>query len=68
MSTFPIWKLTRELGILWVVDEVICGFGRMGSWLGCQKYGVTPDIMTCGKGISSSAAPVAAVVVSREIA
>jgi len=61
-------QLTKELGILWIDDEVVCGFGRLGKWFGYQRYGVTPDIMCIGKGLCSSALPVSAVVVSKEIA
>jgi len=64
-----IRKMTRDLGILWIDDEIICGFGRLGKWFGYQLYdGVTPDIMTMGKGISSSQLPAAGGVVSKEIA
>ncbi len=64
-------KILRNHGILYIDDEVICGFGRTGKWFGYQHYldkGVMPDIMTMGKGIISSALPAAGVVVSREIA
>ena len=63
-----IRKLTKELGVLWINDEVATGFGRTGKWFGYQHYGVQPDIITIGKGISSSALPAAGVVVSKEIA
>src|SRR5699024_1516318 len=63
-----IRKLTQDLGILWINDEVMTGFGRLGKWFGYQHYGVQPDIITLGKGISSSALPAAGVVVSKEIA
>lgn len=54
----------RERGVLLIADEVIAGFGRLGSWFGCQRYGFTPDLMTCAKGISSGYVPLGAVVVS----
>ncbi|HZH58796.1 MAG TPA: aspartate aminotransferase family protein [Metabacillus sp.] len=63
-----IRKLTKDLGILWINDEVMTGFGRTGKWFGYQHYGVQPDIITVGKGISSSALPAAGVIVSKEIA
>jgi taurine--2-oxoglutarate transaminase len=63
-----IRRMTKELGILWIDDEVICGFGRLGKWFGYQWYeGVQPDIMTLAKGIVSSALPASGVVVSKEI-
>jgi taurine--2-oxoglutarate transaminase len=64
-----IRKMLDEYGILWIDDEVICGFGRLGRWFGYQLYeGVKPDIMTLAKGITSSQLPVGAVVVSKKIA
>ncbi len=53
--------------LLWS-DEVICGFGRTGSWFGCQTYGFTPDIMTMAKGMSSGYVPISAVALNNEIA
>jgi taurine--2-oxoglutarate transaminase len=61
-------KFTRKHGILWIDDEVMTGFGRTGKWFCYQHYGVTPDIMTMAKGISSCYLPAAGVVVSKEIA
>lgn len=65
-----IYAMTRRLGILWIVDEVLMGFGRLGTWFGHQKYGadLKPDIMTIAKGITSSQLPAGGVVVSQEIA
>jgi taurine--2-oxoglutarate transaminase len=62
-------EMTRRLGILWIDDEVVCGFGRCGKWFAYQLYeGVTPDIMTIGKGMNGCALPGGAVIVSRRIA
>ncbi|MEZ5891667.1 MAG: aminotransferase class III-fold pyridoxal phosphate-dependent enzyme [Parvularculaceae bacterium] len=47
-----IERICRKYDILLWSDEVICGFGRTGSWFGCQTYGFTPDIATMAKGIS----------------
>ena len=65
-----IYAMTRRLGILWIVDEVLMGFGRLGTWFGHQKYGaeLKPDLMTIAKGITSSQLPAGGVVVSKEIA
>lgn len=63
-----IRKLTKDLDILWIVDEVLTGFGRTGKWFNYQHYGVTPDIVTMAKGLSSSTIPAGAVVVNKEIA
>jgi adenosylmethionine-8-amino-7-oxononanoate aminotransferase len=66
------WRGLRELadrhGILLVSDEVICGFGRLGEWLGVERYGVVPDIATTAKGVTSAYAPMGAVMVSDRVA
>lgn len=53
--------------ILFVADEVACGAGRTGTWSALEPYGVTPDIMTMGKGISGGYAPLSAVAAPRRI-
>ncbi|MET3291243.1 UNVERIFIED_CONTAM: taurine--2-oxoglutarate transaminase [Brevibacillus sp. OAP136] len=63
-----IRKLTKDMGILWIADEVLTGFGRTGKWFAYQHYGVHPDIITTAKGLSSSSIPAGAVIVSKEIA
>jgi putrescine---pyruvate transaminase len=60
-------RICRERGVLLVADEVISGFGRLGRWFGCERYGFTPDLMTCAKGISSGYVPLSAVVVSGRV-
>ena len=55
-------------GILMIADEVICGFGRTGHWTGSRHWGVTPDMMTIAKGITSGYFPVGAALLSEEIA
>ena len=57
-------QMCRERGVLLIADEVISGFGRLGAWFGCERYGFTPDLMTCAKGISSGYVPLGAVIVS----
>jgi putrescine---pyruvate transaminase len=65
------WKrvdaICKKYGILLVVDEVICGFGRLGEWFGFQHFGVTPDLVPMAKGLSSGYLPISAVGVSRKI-
>jgi L-2,4-diaminobutyrate transaminase len=53
--------------ILLIADEVICGFGRMGTMFGCEKYGITPDIMTIAKGLTSAYAPLSGSIVSDKV-
>jgi adenosylmethionine-8-amino-7-oxononanoate aminotransferase len=66
------WQEVREIcdryGVLLVSDDVICGFGRLGSWFGGYKYDYIPDIITCAKGITAGYAPLGAMIVSDRIA
>ncbi len=54
-------------GILLIFDEVITGFGRLGSSFGAEHFGVTPDIITCAKGLTSGVVPMGGVIVRNEI-
>lgn len=63
-----IEAICRKHNVLLWSDEVICGFGRTGSWFGCQTYGFTPDIITMAKGLSSGYVPISAVALNDEIA
>ncbi|WP_420862380.1 aminotransferase class III-fold pyridoxal phosphate-dependent enzyme [Algirhabdus cladophorae] len=64
--------LMREIcdrhGILMISDEVITGFGRLGSWSGARHWGVKPDMMSCAKGITSGYFPVGAAMMSDKVA
>ena len=51
-------------GILLILDEVMTGFGRTGSWFACERWDVTPDIMTLAKGLTGGAVPLGAMVVN----
>jgi adenosylmethionine-8-amino-7-oxononanoate aminotransferase len=66
------WQSVREIcdryGVILVSDEVICAFGRLGTWFGGQKYDYVPDIICCAKGLSSGYAPIGAMIVSDRIA
>ena len=66
------WPAVREVlgrhGILMIADEVICGFGRLGTWFGAELYGMRPDMMTMAKQLSGALAPVSAVGMSARIA
>lgn len=57
----------RELGILFIVDEVITGFGRTGPMFACEHEGLTPDFLTTAKGLTSGYAPMGAVFISDAI-
>lgn len=54
-------------GILLIFDEVICGFGRTGDTFGASRFGVTPDLMTTAKGLTSGTVPMGAVLAKDEI-
>ncbi len=60
-------KICDEHGIVLVFDEVITGFGRMGTAFGADKFGVTPDIITMAKALTNGAIPMGAVGVKDEI-
>jgi beta-alanine--pyruvate transaminase len=60
-------EITRKHGILLIFDEVITGFGRVGKAFAAQRWGVTPDIMTCAKGLTNGAIPMGAVFVDENI-
>ncbi len=62
-----IQRICRKHEVLLIADEVICGFGRTGNWFGSQTLGITPDIMTIAKGLSSGYAPIGGSIVSDEI-
>jgi len=53
--------------ILLIFDEIITGFGRLGTNFGADYYGVVPDLIACGKGMSSGYAPLAAVLIQEHI-
>jgi len=59
--------ICRKYGILLICDEVICGFGRLGSWFGFQHFGVKPDLVSMAKGLSSGYLPISAVGVASHI-
>jgi putrescine aminotransferase len=61
--------LCAEHGVLLVVDSVICGFGRLGTWFGIERWeDVRPDLITFAKGVTSGYLPVGGVVVSGAVA
>ena len=60
-------ELCTKHGILLIFDEVITGFGRTGQPFAAQTFGVTPDMITCAKGLTNGAVPMGAVIVRDEI-
>lgn len=63
-----IQRICDKYGILLVTDEVICGFGRLGHWFGCEYFGVRPDLMTFAKGVTSGYVPLGGVLVGDRVA
>src|SRR5699024_2118350 len=59
-----IRKVCDEYDILFVADEVITGFGRTGKMFGIENYGVTPDLMSFAKGVTSGYIPLGGVILS----
>jgi adenosylmethionine-8-amino-7-oxononanoate aminotransferase len=68
MPPASYWKTIREIcsahDILLIADEVVSGFGRTGRWFAIEHFGVEPDLMTVGKGITSLYTPLGGVIVS----
>ncbi len=65
-----IQRICDKYGILLVSDEVICGFGRLGTWFGCQHphIGTRPDLITFAKGVTSGYLPLGGVLVGDRLA
>ncbi len=59
--------ITKKHGILLIFDEVITGFGRLGAPFAAQFFGVTPDMITCAKGLTNGVIPMGAVLTTPEI-
>ncbi|MBS0563075.1 MAG: aminotransferase [Proteobacteria bacterium] len=63
-----MWEVCRKHDILFIADEVVTGFGRLGHWFASlDEFGVLPDIVTCAKGLTSGYQPLGAVVFSDRI-
>jgi len=61
-------EICRANHVLLVADEVITGFGRLGEWFGCERFGIRPDLITFAKGITSGYVPLGGVIVSECVA
>ena len=62
-----IQAVLARYDVLFIADEVICGFGRTGNPFGCQTYGIRPDTMSLAKALSSAYLPISAVVVPEKM-
>ena len=63
-----IKRICDKYGILLIADEVICGFGRLGTWFGSDFFGIKPDLITFAKGVTSGYIPLGGVLVGDRIA
>lgn len=59
--------LADEFGLLLILDEVMAGFGRCGSWLALERFDVVPDLITFAKGVNSGYVPAGGVIISSRI-
>ncbi len=65
---FPaIQAVLRRHDVLMIVDEVICGFGRLGTWFGSEPLAIEPDLMTIAKGVTSAYMPLSGCLVSEKV-
>ena len=66
------WPMVRDIcdrhGVLLIADEVVCGFGRTGRMFASEHWDLVPDLMTIGKGLTSSYLPMAATVATTRVA
>lgn len=62
-----VQEICRQYGVLLIMDEVICGFGRSGRKFGHQNFGIKPDIVTMAKGLTSAYLPLSATAVRKDI-
>ncbi|HEV7816720.1 MAG TPA: aspartate aminotransferase family protein [Janthinobacterium sp.] len=63
-----IQRICDQYGILLIVDEVICGFGRTGKWFASELFGMRPDLITFAKGVTSGYVPMGGVLVGDRVA
>jgi adenosylmethionine-8-amino-7-oxononanoate aminotransferase len=61
-------EICRQTGVLFVADEVVTGFGRVGSWFASERFDLDPDLIVCAKGITSGYLPLGALVAAGSLA
>ena len=69
MATWPRFaRICRDRDVLFVADEVVTGFGRVGEWFGSHRWDLQPDMITVAKGLTSGYMPLGAVIVGQRVA
>jgi adenosylmethionine-8-amino-7-oxononanoate aminotransferase len=63
-----VQELCRRHGALFVIDAVICGFGRLGTWYGFERFELAPDLVTFAKGVTSGYLPLGGVLIAASVA
>ncbi|EOA30373.1 hypothetical protein CARUB_v10013496mg [Capsella rubella] len=63
-----IQAVVKKYDILFIADEVICAFGRLGTMFGCDKYNIKPHLVSLAKALSSAYMPIGAILMSQEVA
>ncbi|KAG2317414.1 hypothetical protein Bca52824_020536 [Brassica carinata] len=63
-----IQAVVKKYDILFIADEVICAFGRLGTMFGCDKYNIKPELVSLAKALSSAYMPIGAILMSQEVA
>ena len=62
-----VQAVLRKYDVLFIADEVICGFGRTGNWWGSQTYNLQPDMISCAKALSAAYQPISALLINEKI-
>jgi putrescine---pyruvate transaminase len=62
-----VQDVCRRHDVLLIADEVICGFGRLGRWFGCERFGIEPDLVVFAKGVTSGYLPLGGVLVGERV-
>ncbi|MEM1397763.1 MAG: aminotransferase class III-fold pyridoxal phosphate-dependent enzyme, partial [Pseudomonadota bacterium] len=62
-----VQEICRKYDVLLIIDEVVCGMGRTGTWFGYQHYGIEPDMVTMAKGVASGYAAISCLVTTEEV-
>jgi L-2,4-diaminobutyrate transaminase len=62
-----IQAVLRKYEVLMIADEVVCGFGRIGTPFGCHMYDIEPDLITIAKGLTSAYVPLSAAIISEKV-